>query len=420
MRRHGAAMVGLLAAMTAGACADGATGPAAGREAAARPAASIAPAHFARFVSIGTSISMGWASNGVYAGSQQTSWPAQLARLAGAEMTLPLIEDPGCTSPIVAPLALATRRSGESVAGSTVCAPNAAGVRLPAQNVAIAGALAYEVLSLTPEAAGAAKPFYARVLPPGVTQLQAALAQRPEIVSVELGGNEVLQASRGLVAPGVTVVPVDVYRTAMANVLHYVAESRAKAVVFGLPRRGENLPSLRRADEIWAARGVFAAMYVIVAADCETSPNWVNVSTKVLTTLYTAQQLKARGLPMPTLSCADVPGTMDDVVTPADMAWLNSALAHMNGVVSYYARMHGFAVASLGALYDRADLKGPYNPAAQLTSPAPYGPLISLDAIHPSAAGAAVLADAAAAALNARYGFGIPLSGAGALVALAN
>ena len=38
-----------------------------------------------------------------------------------------------------------------------------------------------------------------------------------------------------------------------------------------------------------------------------------------------------------------------------------------------------------------------------MTSPQPYGPYVSLDGFHPSAEGARVLAEGAAAALNARY-----------------
>ena len=38
---------------------------------------------FQRYVAIGTSISMGFASDGVIAADQETSWPAQLGRLAG-------------------------------------------------------------------------------------------------------------------------------------------------------------------------------------------------------------------------------------------------------------------------------------------------------------------------------------------------
>ena len=59
---------------------------------------------FQRYVAIGTSISMGVASDGVYAASQQNSWPAQLARLAHRDLSLPLIQAPGCSAPFAAPL----------------------------------------------------------------------------------------------------------------------------------------------------------------------------------------------------------------------------------------------------------------------------------------------------------------------------
>ena len=68
---------------------------------------------FQRYVAIGTSISMGVSSDGVYAASQQTSFPAQLAQLAGRPFSLPLISSPGCASPLIAPLAVGTRLSGE-------------------------------------------------------------------------------------------------------------------------------------------------------------------------------------------------------------------------------------------------------------------------------------------------------------------
>jgi hypothetical protein len=42
-----------------------------------------------------------------------------------------------------------------------------------------------------------------------------------------------------------------------------------------------------------------------------------------------------------------------------------------------------------------------------LTSDTPYGPLISLDGVHPSAAGHHILAREAAKALNVTYHFGI-------------
>jgi lysophospholipase L1-like esterase len=415
MRRNGAAVVGLVAVML-GACTDG-TAPTA---AAGAPGLSSDEGRgdFHRYVALGTSISMGWASNGVYFGTQQTAWPVQLAQMAHRDMTVPLIEDPGCTSPIVPPLALAKRRSGEPITGSTVCAPNAEGVTLPADNVGIANILAHEALSRTPEMEPS-RPWFGRVLPPGTTAVQAALAQNAKVISVEYGGNEVLQATRGLFQDGFTTVPPFVYKGAMVQILDAVGGTGAKVLVVGMPDNAEYLPSLRRASEIWAVSPHFAALNVTVTADCETSPNWINVSTKALTAIYTGQIYKQRGIPLSApLDCTDVPGTQDDVLTPGDMTALAARLADMNAFLEAQAASRGFAYSSLGALYDRADLKIAYNPILQLTSMEPYGHHYSLDAVHPSPAGHALIAEAAAAALNATYNLNIPIGGAAVLASL--
>src|SRR5215471_20330510 len=52
-----------------------------------------------KYVAIGTSISMGWASDGVYFGSQLVSWPALIGFGTLQPISLPLIQAPGCISP---------------------------------------------------------------------------------------------------------------------------------------------------------------------------------------------------------------------------------------------------------------------------------------------------------------------------------
>jgi len=68
---------------------------------------------FNRYVAIGTSVSMGWQSDGVIAATQQTSWPEQLAELAHRTITQPYIDGTGCRSPLVPALARGVRLSGE-------------------------------------------------------------------------------------------------------------------------------------------------------------------------------------------------------------------------------------------------------------------------------------------------------------------
>jgi lysophospholipase L1-like esterase len=73
------------------------------------------------------------------------------------------------------------------------------------------------------------------------------------------------------------------------------------------------------------------------------------------------------------------------------------------------AAQNGFAYFALGALYDRSDIKGPFSLTKLMTSFIPFGPYFSADGVHPNGTGQAILARAAAQALNNKYGLGIPL-----------
>lgn len=112
---------------------------------------------------------------------------------------------------------------------------------------------------------------------------------------------------------------------------------------------------------------------------------------------------------MPVLSCADVPGTVDYVLTPADRAALSSQLRAMNARMRSVADANGFAYFDLDALFSLPGLKAPFSVATLIGSPAPYGPYISLDGFHPTTEGHTVLAEAAARALNATYDMGLPV-----------
>src|SRR6478609_6974753 len=101
---------------------------------------------FARYVAIGTSLSMGVESDGVVYFSQQEDWTKLLSHQAFGQFTQPLIQPPGCFSPLIAPLQLSERLSGISTSVSqttsipdTTCALLGP-VTLPTNDVAIDGA----------------------------------------------------------------------------------------------------------------------------------------------------------------------------------------------------------------------------------------------------------------------------------------
>jgi hypothetical protein len=408
----------VLAVAALAACADNTVAP----TSATRSADDLVPelasegmGVFQRYVSIGTSISMGVQGDGVYASTQQTSWPAQLARLAHRDLSLPLIQSPGCASPFASPLITGKRLSGESAGLPFLqrqCAPNEPGVVLPAGNVAIDGARTIHALTATPENPDPGHATqYPRVLAPGMSQVTAMESQNPKIVSVELGGNEVLGASHGFYYPGATVVPVSVWEPQYREVVARVDAAAKHGLLVGLVDDVRSFPAFRTGAEFWNARATFAPFNVAIAADCENSTNLLFVPYIVPVAAATGAFYNSKGWGPYTQSCADFPAPKEDyILDAAGVAATNAQLAAMNAVIRNEAQTRGFAYFPLGALYEGVATKPAFNAVAIMTTAQPYGPYISLDGIHPSAEGARVLADAAATALNATYNLGIPTS----------
>ena len=357
------------------------------------------------YVAIGTSISMGWASGGAYAAGQEQSWPNQLANDAGVDFTQPLIQSPGCHPAYAAPLISFQRIDGNPITDDNVCSPNVGGVSLPTHNLAVENATAGEALNATPATASNGRgPVTSRVLPAGATQLTAMQSLHPSFVSVEFGGNEILPAQVGIIAPNLTVVPFATFSANYTAIINAVKSTGAKALLVTLPNDLRTFPTLRTGPEIASQRTAFAAYNVDVSSDCDNSQNYVFVRGKVLTAVATGAAMAGAGVGPYTLSCADIPFTADYILTPLDIATLNGLASQMNTFIQAEAAENGYAVFSLGVLYDHVKGDVPFDLQAFLTSPTPYGPKISLDGIHPSGEGQKTLARAARVEIIQTYG----------------
>ena len=370
-----------------------------------RPLLNLATSQslLARFVSLGTSNSQGVQSAGVAAAGQRAAWPAQLAQRAGVPYDIPLIQIPGCNPPLIPPLAanlVLIGAFGDDLVSAimTTCAPLEPGIALPASNLAISGAKARDALHSTIESEALVSArkaeLYARVLLPGQTQVTAMVAKQPTFVSVELAANEVLPASTGRVA---AMTPFTEWRATYDAILNAVKGTGAGAVLVGLPNNAANFPSIRRAREFYNQWPYLLALGISVSSKCYLSSNYLFIPGYLLTLLSRTPT---------TATCADVPDAADYVLTPSDITAINSQMAAMNAHIQTRANENGWAYFSLSALYDLP--KPAFKVVDVLFSSAPFGPNISLDGVHPSAAGQAILATAAAQAINAKYGLAIP------------
>ena len=366
---------------------------------------------FARYVAMGTSNSHGVQSAGIRAGTQRASWPARLAARAGMPFALPLVQDPGCSPPLLPPLAanmalvaaFGAFGAGDDLVSTvmTTCMPLMTGIVPPANNVAISGADVHDALTTTIASATAKSArvgmLYSRVLAPGQTQVTAMLAQQPTFVSVELAANDVLPASTGRVA---AMTPYLSWKSDYDQVIAAVQSTGARAVLVGLPNDASRFPSIYSAREFAKQWPYLLSLGISVSFNCfygTSSYNSIFLPGFVLSLLARTPT---------TASCADVPGAADYLLTPSDIGAINARMAQINAHIQARASEHGYAYFALSSLYDLP--RPPLNMYNVLFSNTPFGANISLDGVHPSAQGQAILANAAVQAINLRYGLAIP------------
>ena len=404
MRRI-ASLAVLGASLAFAACSDPVAPPSSARNATAASltAAPTIAQVFARFVALGTSNSMGVQSAGIFAAGQQAAWPAELARRAGVPFSLPLLQDPGCGPPLLPPLVsdlVLVGAFGNDLVTTVMntCAPLRTSVTLPANSVAISGADVHDALTATVESKMALSvrvgTLYSRVLPPGKTQVTSMLGQNPTFVSVELTANEVLPASTGRVE---AMTPYDNWVSDYDQVLAAVKSTGARAVLVGLPTNAAQFPSIRSSKEFFNQWPALLGLGITVSLNCLFSTNQLFVPGYLLTLVSKAPT---------TATCANVPGVVDYVLTSSDISAINTRIAQMNAHVQAKATQNGWAYFNLDPVY--ALPKPSFSVTNLLFSNQPFGTYISLDGVHPSAAGQSLLASAAVKAINAKYGLAIP------------
>lgn len=352
-------------------------------------------ASLSRLVVVGDSISAGF-QNGSLLDSQQVHGYANLiARQAGTPLVLPLIAPPGIPNVLelvsVAPLKIvpapgsSTGRDNPFVQVTDLAVP---GAKL---HDALATVPSFPIDDLTDLILGL--PGLLLSPPVSLSQVQWAEALQPTTIIVWLGNNDALGAAIAT-NPGL-LTPVPQFEADYTVLMSRLAATGATIVVANVPDVTV-LPFFTSAEKVAALVGIpldiIGPILGIGPGDFVTPDAFPLIQADVLAFRHGE---------------ATTPLPPNVVLTAADVVQIRTAVDAYNSIIAQQAAAVGAAVVDTHALLNLIQANGFVVNGQRLTTDF-LGGLFSLDGIHPTNTGYAVVANEFIKRMNTSFAAGIP------------
>ena len=425
---------------------------------------STGTANFARFVSIGNSITAGYQSSSLFEDAQKYSFGAQLAKQVHTGYVEPLVSNPGIGGRIDIQSVDVTKGSvsfyyNAKQGGSPLNTSYGA----PYNNLGIPGAILYDVLDTTDFAAKStsrANPYFPLVLRSaalGKSILAQAKALKPTFMTLWIGNNDVLGyatsggtslSMTGTKTPTPTAVFAGLYAQLIGTIKADPSFASTKIAVGNIPDVS-SIPFFttvgpKVAPAVTAAlmaKGLDATTAASTQAFVYQKHEGGTIGTASANDLSSGTVL----LTLPGMNYAPYIGTATGkfwwdngynpanigidttkpfgfsatnpfpdalVVDAAELALIVSAVASFNSTISSLVSSEANFVlvdvnASMKAIRN-SDIAGTVYDGITFRSTFLTGGLFSLDGVHPSNQGHAVIGNVFISAINAKFGASIP------------
>lgn len=387
----------------------------------APPPVPTGGAMFQTYVSLGNSITAGFQSAGINDSTQKRSYAVLLAAAMGTQFQYPSLLGRGCPPPF------ANNVTQARVGGGTSTTCDLRGTfSSPITNLAVPGARAEEVLSNFGVPVSASNALTLLFLG-GATQLQRMGELKPTFVSAWIGNNDVLGSLTSLTNPGnpLLVTSQAVFQAQFDSITDSIAAVGAKALLIAVGDVA-SIPYASTGAAYWCIKNQPACGPVPAAfpptftvnnncAPFAAIPGAKGDSTLAPWPIWIPKLQAALGGQAQNLDCS-----VDSlVVTAAEFKNLRTAVETFNTHVKSVANAHGWAYWDPDSTL-HAELQSATNPTGRIPAfpdlsqaltggSVRFGPLFSLDGVHPSALGHRLLADSAASRINAKYGTTLPV-----------
>ncbi len=402
----------------------------------AQPFVPSGGAMFANYVALGTSISAGVQSAGLNDSTQKRAFPALLATAMGltpgTNWFYPSFTMPGCPPPYTNPLLGDTGRvhpAGFPVSTGASCyLRSPSSVKPELNNLGVPSIRVAQVLNILDLTYPSTDTLQAAQLITGSRNpIDLLLAQKPTFVTLEIGANDALHAATS--GNAAVLTPIATFQAQWTAMADTIALTGAKVAVANVPNvtviphfsAGVILfclhfggPACPAAAGLPPATLPYSLPTFTVNANCAPSAaGGVGDSMLVAfpATATITGTLAAGGAAA--LDCSSATGATYNagagnkvagaVLTKSTVKAIATEVVQIDSFIHLQAIARNWAYVDLNGLLAANAALIPKFP--NFSTPANlFGPLVSLDGIHPSNAGHKAIADAFVAAINAKFG----------------
>ncbi len=362
------------------------------------PKTSLNQSLFKSYVALGNSITAGYQSGGIVDTTQAESYAAILAHQTGTRYAYAALAEFGCPPPVVN-FQTQARLGGGTATSCSLRDP--ASITSVLNNVAVPGAAVIDPISLSTANSNVLTTFILG----GKTQVERALDANPSFVSIWIGNNDVLPAAlSGFAASQPTpVLAFDATYDTMMTELK-TAQPNLRGILIGVVNV-TSIPALFPVQNLFdpVYKGEFdAAVYgnpptMDVPVDPGCNNSGALVSLDIIGALQ-AHEVSGVGC-----HTSD-PFTLDTI----KQAIITESVAGYNAHISAAALAAGFAYVDVNPVLDSLKAHGFINARPDFTSATdPFGPIFSLDGVHPTALGQELIANSVIGSISAKYSVAI-------------
>ena len=375
-------------------------------------APSTGSADFSKFYSLGNSLTQGEQGGSVFQSAQQYSYTNLIAQQVQTSYVYPIFPDPGSGGRIevvtIDPFVTTTNTNATTPTNLTYD-----GVY---NNLGVKGAFLWDVFNattasdcytatqLTAYGVSVPNPMFDAVLRGQGTMLQQAIASNPSLVTLWIGNNDVLAyATRGGLFP--PTQPAQ-FQEWYGTILGQLSAAGIDVVVANIPNV-TGVPFFNTVGPQLIAQGI--SVVVGTKSDGTIAP--MDLTKNLLLLTATTELAAGKG------TSADNPLSNGVILDEGEIA---NAVALVNGynqIIAGLAAAYGYSVVDINSVFDDIAKNGLTMDGMQFSSQYVNGGLFSLDGVHPSNHGYALIANEFIKVINSKFGASIPLVNMGTIPA---